>query len=246
MLSVDRSKKKKGRSLSWSHTFTRMYKRTSYHVCHNCVTVLCNTISNINETKRAYCSSLHMYIYIYILYRHWKYTLFRGYVLANSNFATKTKRALPVLRFFAHELLPNYLLEFPPIFRYFIGEKKKEREIKKECYNEECWTMKKSRVKFSLFIDFNSGKCVKISMIFQEEKKKKKKGKRHRSNEIEKRKSFVRWQDYDTRIIYISNRLLCWKIMHKYIARCLMKQVGRDGISNVQSFFAYEKFRLDF
>lgn len=175
MLSVDRSKKKKGRSLSWSHTFTRMYKRTSYHVCHNCVTVLCNTISNINETKRAYCSSLHMYIYIYILYRHWKYTLFRGYVLANSNFATKTKRALPVLRFFAHELLPNYLLEFPPMFRYFIGEKKKEREIKKECYNEECWTMKKSRVKFSLFIDFNSGKCVKISMIFQEEKKKKRK-----------------------------------------------------------------------
>lgn len=131
MLSVDRSKKKKGRSLSWSHTFTRMYKRTSYHVCHNCVTVLCNTISNINETKRAYCSSLHMYIYIYILYRHWKYTLFRGYVLANSNFATKTKRALPVLRFFAHELLPNYLLEFPPMFRYFIGEKKREREIKK-------------------------------------------------------------------------------------------------------------------
>lgn len=172
MLSVDRSKKKKGRSLSWSHTFTRMYKRTSYHVCHNCVTVLCNTISNINETKRAYCSSLHMYIYIYILYRHWKYTLFRGYVLANSNFATKTKRALPVLRFFAHELLPNYLLEFPPIFRYFIGEKKKEREIKKECYNEECWTMKKSRVKFSLFIDFSSGK-KKFRWYFKKKKKKK-------------------------------------------------------------------------
>lgn len=172
MLSVDRSKKKKGRSLSWSHTFTRMYKRTSYHVCHNCVTVLCNTISNINETKRAYCSSLHMYIYIYILYRHWKYTLFRGFVLANSNFATKTKRALPVLRFFAHELLPNYLLEFPPIFRYFIGEKKKEREIKKECYNEECWTMKKSRVKFSLFIDFSSGK-KKFRWYFKKKKKKK-------------------------------------------------------------------------
>lgn len=172
MLSVDRSKKKKGRSLSWSHTFTRMYKRTSYHVYHNCVTVLCNTISNINETKRAYCSSLHMYIYIYILYRHWKYTLFRGYVLANSNFATKTKRALPVLRFFAHELLPNYLLEFPPIFRYFIGEKKKEREIKKECYNEECWTMKKSRVKFSLFIDFSSGK-KKFRWYFKKKKKKK-------------------------------------------------------------------------
>lgn len=172
MLSVDRSKKKKGRSLSWSHTFTRMYKRTSYHVCHNCVTVLCNTISNINETKRAYCSSLHMYIYIYILYRHWKYTLFRGFVLANSNFATKTKRALPVLRFFAHELLPNYLLEFPPMFRYFIGEKKKEREIKKECYNEECWTMKKSRVKFSLFIDFSSGK-KKFRWYFKKKKKKK-------------------------------------------------------------------------
>lgn len=172
MLSVDRSKKKKGRSPSWSHTFTRMYKRTSYHVCHNCVTVLCNTISNINETKRAYCSSLHMYIYIYILYRHWKYTLFRGYVLANSNFATKTKRALPVLRFFAHELLPNYLLEFPPMFRYFIGEKKKEREIKKECYNEECWTMKKSRVKFSLFIDFSSGK-KKFRWYFKKKKKKK-------------------------------------------------------------------------
>lgn len=172
MLSVDRSKKKKGRSLSWSHTFTRMYKCTSYHVCHNCVTVLCNTISNINETKRAYCSSLHMYIYIYILYRHWKYTLFRGYVLANSNFATKTKRALPVLRFFAHELLPNYLLEFPPMFRYFIGEKKKEREIKKECYNEECWTMKKSRVKFSLFIDFSSGK-KKFRWYFKKKKKKK-------------------------------------------------------------------------
>lgn len=172
MLSVDRSKKKKGRSLSWSHTFTRMYKRTSYHVCHNCVTVLCNTISNINETKRAYCSSLHMYMYIYILYRHWKYTLFRGFVLANSNFATKTKRALPVLRFFAHELLPNYLLEFPPIFRYFIGEKKKEREIKKECYNEECWTMKKSRVKFSLFIDFSSGK-KKFRWYFKKKKKKK-------------------------------------------------------------------------
>lgn len=172
MLSVDRSKKKKGRSLSWSHTFTRMYKRTSYHVCHNCVTVLCNTISNINETKRAYCSSLHMYMYIYILYRHWKYTLFRGFVLANSNFATKTKRALPVLRFFAHELLPNYLLEFPPMFRYFIGEKKKEREIKKECYNEECWTMKKSRVKFSLFIDFSSGK-KKFRWYFKKKKKKK-------------------------------------------------------------------------
>lgn len=172
MLSVDRSKKKKGRSPSWSHTFTRMYKRTSYHVYHNCVTVLCNTISNINETKRAYCSSLHMYIYIYILYRHWKYTLFRGFVLANSNFATKTKRALPVLRFFAHELLPNYLLEFPPIFRYFIGEKKKEREIKKECYNEECWTMKKSRVKFSLFIDFSSGK-KKFRWYFKKKKKKK-------------------------------------------------------------------------
>lgn len=172
MLSVDRSKKKKGRSPSWSHTFTRMYKRTSYHVYHNCVTVLCNTISNINETKRAYCSSLHMYMYIYILYRHWKYTLFRGFVLANSNFATKTKRALPVLRFFAHELLPNYLLEFPPIFRYFIGEKKKEREIKKECYNEECWTMKKSRVKFSLFIDFSSGK-KKFRWYFKKKKKKK-------------------------------------------------------------------------
>lgn len=172
MLSVDRSKKKKGRSPSWSHTFTRMYKRTSYHVCHNCVTVLCNTISNINETKRAYCSSLHMYMYIYILYRHWKYTLFRGFVLANSNFATKTKRALPVLRFFAHELLPNYLLEFPPMFRYFIGEKKKEREIKKECYNEECWTMKKSRVKFSLFIDFSSGK-KKFRWYFKKKKKKK-------------------------------------------------------------------------
>lgn len=172
MLSVDRSKKKKGRSPSWSHTFTRMYKRTSYHVYHNCVTVLCNTISNINETKRAYCSSLHMYIYIYILYRHWKYTLFRGFVLANSNFATKTKRALPVLRFFAHELLPNYLLEFPPMFRYFIGEKKKEREIKKECYNEECWTMKKSRVKFSLFIDFSSGK-KKFRWYFKKKKKKK-------------------------------------------------------------------------
>lgn len=172
MLSVDRSKKKKGRSLSWSHTFTRMYKRTSYHVYHNCVTVLCNTISNINETKRAYCSSLHMYMYIYILYRHWKYTLFRGFVLANSNFATKTKRALPVLRFFAHELLPNYLLEFPPMFRYFIGEKKKEREIKKECYNEECWTMKKSRVKFSLFIDFSSGK-KKFRWYFKKKKKKK-------------------------------------------------------------------------
>lgn len=128
MLSVDRSKKKKGRSLSWSHTFTRMYKRTSYHVCHNCVTVLCNTISNINETKRAYCSSLHMYIYIYILYRHWKYTLFRGYVLANSNFATKTKRALPVLRFFAHELLPNYYCSNFLWYFDILLERKKKRE----------------------------------------------------------------------------------------------------------------------
>lgn len=149
-----------------------MYKRTSYHVCHHCVTVRCNTISNINETKRAYCSSLHMYIYIYILYRHWKYTRVCS---CQQQFCNKDETSLACASIFCTRIIAELLLlEFPPIFRYFIGEKKKEREIKKECYNEECWTMKKSRVKFSLFIDFNSGKCVKISMIFQEEKKKRK------------------------------------------------------------------------
>lgn len=129
MLSVDRSKKKKGRSLSWSHTFTRMYKRTSYHVYHNCVTVLCNTISNINETKRAYCSSLHMYMYIYILYRHWKYTRVCS---CQQQFCNKDETSLACASIFCTRIIAELFARISSdVSIFYWREKKRERDKKR-------------------------------------------------------------------------------------------------------------------
>lgn len=133
-LSIDRKKKKEDlyRGHTRSHVCTNVH-----HITYVIIASLCSaTQYQISMKQNALIVLVYICIYTYIYYTAIENT--RGFVLANSNFATKTKRALPVLRFFAHELLPNYLLEFPPMFRYFIGEKKKEREIKKECYNEEC------------------------------------------------------------------------------------------------------------
>lgn len=81
-LSIDRKKKDLYRGSHRGHVHT--YIQTYIII----VSLCCNT-SNINETKRAYCSILHMYIYI--LYRHWKHAVSR-IVLAN-DFATKTSLA---------------------------------------------------------------------------------------------------------------------------------------------------------
>lgn len=96
--SKERKKKKISIEVHIVVTFTRVY--TKYH---NCVTVLCNNIKyQWNKTRLLFHST---YAYIYIYYTAIENTLVSRVVLANKDFATKTKRALPVLRFFTQILL---------------------------------------------------------------------------------------------------------------------------------------------
>lgn len=125
MLSVDRSKKKKEdlyRGHTRSHVCTNVH-----HITYVIIASLCAaTQYQISMKQNALIVLVYICIYTYIYYTAIENT--RGFVLANSNFATKTKRALPVLRFFAHELLPNYYCS--NFLRYFdiLLERKKKRE----------------------------------------------------------------------------------------------------------------------
>lgn len=125
-------KEKRRRSLSrftlWSRSHIYIYIYIQSIII---VSLCCATISNINETKRAYCSILHMYIYIY--YTAIENTLVSLVCSCQQGFCNKDETSLACASIFHTNIAKNLLENLR--FRYFIGEKKKEREIKKKYYN---------------------------------------------------------------------------------------------------------------
>lgn len=138
MLSIEKKEKKedlyRGSHRGHVHTYIYIYIQSII-----IVSLCCATTSNINETKRAYCSILHMYIYIY--YTAIENTLVSLVCSCQQGFCNKDETSLACASIF-HTNIAKNLLEFR--FRYFIGEKKKEREIKKKILQRVAIKMKVS------------------------------------------------------------------------------------------------------